>query len=130
MRILEIVHGFPPQPEAGAEIYAQTHARALQDHCGDEVIVLTREADPQRALSTGVRDEIRSGLRILYINNTFRATRSFTDTYRNEELGAVARRIIDIVKPDVAHVHHLTCLSTTIVESLSLRNVPILLHPS
>ena len=78
----------------------------------------------QRALSTGVRTEMRSGLRILYINNTFRATRSFSDTYRNDALGAVARRVIDMVKPDVAHVHHLTCLSTTIIESLSLRNVP------
>ena len=37
-------------------IYAHAHARALQDHCGDEVIVLTREADPERP-EYSVRDE-------------------------------------------------------------------------
>ncbi len=123
MRILEIVHGFPPQAEAGAEIYAERHARALKDHCGDQVTVLTREADASRP-EYAIRTETRSGMRILYINNTFRATRSFSDTYRNDALGAVARRVIELVNPQVAHVHHLTCLSTSIVQSLSLRNVP------
>jgi GT2 family glycosyltransferase/glycosyltransferase involved in cell wall biosynthesis len=124
MRALVVVHGFPPRAAGGSEVYAQAHARALRK-LGDTVLVLTREADPTRA-EYAQRHEARDGLDIAWINNTFRATRSFEDTYRNEAVGAIAERLIDEFRPDVAHVHHLTCLSTTIVESLAARGVPTL----
>ena len=126
MRILEVVHGFPPAALGGSEIYAEAHARALQEHGGDDVLVLTREHDPNRA-EYDVRAADRDGLRVLCINNTFRDTRTFEDTYRNEAIGAIAARVIDEFKPDVAHVHHLTCLSTTIVRSLADRRIPCFL---
>ncbi len=37
----------------------------------------------------------------------------------------IAADLIDEFKPDVAHVHHLTCLSTTVVRELAVRNVPV-----
>lgn len=123
MRILEVVHGFPPAAQAGAEIYAHAHAHAMLRHCGEDVVVLTRESDPRRP-EYAVRDETSEGLRVIHINNTFRATRTFADTYRNDRLGAAADRIIEELKPDVAHLHHLTGLSTTIVASLAARNIP------
>lgn len=123
MKILVIVHGFPPAAQGGSEIYARTHALALHRHCGDEVVVFTREQDPGRA-EYDVRTEHRDGLRIIRVNNTFRNTRTFEETYRNEAIGAIASRLIDDFNPDVAHVHHLTCLSTTIVRSLAERHIP------
>jgi len=42
MKILVVVHGFPPAAEGGAELYAQAHARALHSLFGDDVLVLTR----------------------------------------------------------------------------------------
>ena len=83
----------------------------------------TREQDPNRA-EYDVRTEQRDGLRIVWVNNTFRNTRTFEETYRNEAIGAIASRVIDDFKPDVAHIHHLTCLSTTIVRSLAERRIP------
>ena len=123
MKILVIVHGFPPAAQGGSEIYARAHAVALHRHCGDEVVVFTREQDPDRA-EYDVRTEHRDGLRIIRVNNTFRNTRTFEETYRNEAIGAIASRLIDDFNPDVAHVHHLTCLSTTIVRSLAERHIP------
>ena len=125
MRILEVVHGFPPAAQGGTELYAQAHARALCEG-GDEVLVLTREQDPARA-EYEVRAESRDGLRVVCINNTFRNTRTFEETYRNEAIGAIADRVIDDFKPDVAHIHHLTGLSTTIVRSLATRHIPSVL---
>lgn len=122
MRIIEVVHAFPPLAEGGSEVYAEAHARALM-RGGDEVLVLTREQDPKQA-EYHVRSETRDGLRIIRINNTFRHTRSFEDSYRNDAIGSLARRIIDDFKPDVAHIHHLTCLSTTIVPTLADRGIP------
>jgi GT2 family glycosyltransferase/glycosyltransferase involved in cell wall biosynthesis len=122
MRILEIVHGFPPAATGGTELYARAHALALRD-AGDEVVVLAREADASRA-DYDVRREKRDGLDLFRVNNTFRSIRSFEETYRNDAIGTVAAQVIDEVAPDVAHVHHLTGLSTTIIGLLAERNIP------
>ena len=123
MRVLIVVHGFPPAAQGGSEIYAHSHARELRDRHGDDVLVLTREADPAGP-EYRVRRESRAGLSIVWINNTFGQIRRFEETYRNPAIGAIADRLIDEFRPDVAHVHHLTCLSTTIVDSLARRRIP------
>ena len=123
MKVLVVVHGFPPLAQGGSEIYAETHARALSAYYGEDVLVITCEREPA-APEYRVRYEDRSGIRVAWVNNTFGATRSFRDTYQNDAIGKIAASLIDSFEPDVAHVHHLTCLSTTIVESLSRRGVP------
>lgn len=123
MKVLVVVHGFPPAAQGGAEIYAHAHARALRQQYGDQVVVLTREQDPGRP-EYDLRTEQRDGLRIVAVNNTFRRTRRFEETYRNEAIGAVASRVIDDFRPDVAHIHHLTGLSTSVVSSLADRRIP------
>ncbi|HYM24310.1 MAG TPA: glycosyltransferase, partial [Vicinamibacterales bacterium] len=123
MRIVLIVHGFPPSASGGTELYADAHARELRRR-GDDVLVVTREQDPNRD-EYAVRSETRDGFRVVWINNTFRNARSFTDTYRNDAIEAAAMRVIDEFRPDVAHVHHLTCLSTTIVTRLRERSIPV-----
>jgi GT2 family glycosyltransferase/glycosyltransferase involved in cell wall biosynthesis len=85
--------------------------------------VLTREDDPAEP-EYRVRRETRDGVPIVWVNNTFRQVRSFEETYANPAIGDIASRLIDEFRPDVAHVHHLTCLSTTIVRALAERRVP------
>src|SRR5262249_37511273 len=65
------------------------------------------------------------GLHVLSINNNFRACTSFEDSYRHSRVGRMAAEFIDEVRPDVAHIHHVTCLSTEIVTELAKRHVPI-----
>jgi GT2 family glycosyltransferase/glycosyltransferase involved in cell wall biosynthesis len=124
MRVLVVVHGFPPAAQGGSEIYAYEHARTLRQRHGDEVLVLTREQDHARE-EYAVRREVRNELSIAWINNTFRQTRSFAETYRNAAIDGLADRLIDEFDPEVAHVHHLTCLSTNIVRSLARRGIPV-----
>ncbi|HEY2905172.1 MAG TPA: glycosyltransferase, partial [Vicinamibacterales bacterium] len=123
MKILVVVHGFPPAAQGGTEIYAHAHVNALRRQQGDDILVLTREQDPLRD-EYAVRRESRDGFRIAWINNTFRKTRTFEETYRNAAIGDIASRLIDDFQPDVAHIHHLTCLSTTIVPALTARAIP------
>jgi GT2 family glycosyltransferase/glycosyltransferase involved in cell wall biosynthesis len=61
------------------------------------------------------------------VNNTFRSTRTFEETYANGTIDAIACRVIDNFKPDAAHIHHLTCLSTGIVDVLAERRIPAIL---
>jgi GT2 family glycosyltransferase/glycosyltransferase involved in cell wall biosynthesis len=126
MRVLLVVHGFPPLAQGGTEIYSHALACRFRDRFGDEVAVLTREQDAD-APEYRVRDERRDGLRVRWINNTFRETSSFVDTYDNGAISALAADFIDEFRPDIAHVHHLTCLSTGIVFELTDRGIPTVL---
>lgn len=123
MRVLLIVHGFPPAAPGGTELYAAAHARQLHEQFGDEVVVLARERDPGRP-EYSVRSELRGGVRVVMVNNTFRSAASFAETYANPVIGETAQRLIDECSPDVAHLHHLTGLSTTIVPLLAERGIP------
>jgi glycosyltransferase involved in cell wall biosynthesis len=123
MRVLEIVHGYPPLASGGTELYARAHAHALQ-RAGDQVAVLTREADPSRD-EYAVRAERLDGIDVFRVNHTFRLARGPVDSYRNPAVDAAAIPVIDRVAPDVVHVHHLTCLSTSLVEALDHRRVPV-----
>jgi GT2 family glycosyltransferase/glycosyltransferase involved in cell wall biosynthesis len=125
MRVLVVVHGFPPSAQGGSEVYAHTHARALAAD-GHDILVLTREQDPNRP-EYEVRRDDHNGLATLRVNNTFRNTRTFEDTYSNGAVDAIARGVIDDFKPDAAHIHHLTCLSTGIVGLLAERRIPVIL---
>jgi GT2 family glycosyltransferase/glycosyltransferase involved in cell wall biosynthesis len=123
VRIVLIVHGFPPAASGGTENYADACARELR-RAGDDVLVVTREQDPGHD-EYAVRAEDRDGIRIVRINNTFRNKRSFEETYRDDAIEAAMVRAIDEFRPDAAHVHHLTGLSTTIVTRLRERGIPI-----
>ena len=123
MRVLIVVHGFPPASQGGSEIYAELQAWTLSQQYGDDVLVLTREHDSTKP-EYSLRPETRRPLSIVWVNNTFKATRSFADTYENPALGERAAQVIDEFAPDVAHIHHLTCLSTRIVDALVQRRVP------
>ncbi|HEX5635097.1 MAG TPA: glycosyltransferase, partial [Gemmatimonadales bacterium] len=126
MRVLQIVHGYPPSGAGGTELYAEAIAQTLACGFGDDVAVLAREQAPD-APEFRVRDERRGPVRVHWINNTFRTAQHPEDTYVNPRITAIAARLVDEVRPDVAHVHHLTCLSTTIVDALAERGIPVVL---
>jgi GT2 family glycosyltransferase/glycosyltransferase involved in cell wall biosynthesis len=126
MRILQIVHGFPPSGTGGAELYADSLSRGLVD-AGHDVAVFTREAVEARP-EFAARDEVRHGLHIRWINNTFRSVRAFDETYAVPAVDRQLSGFLHLARPEIAHVHHLTCLSTGILEVLGQARVPVLLH--
>jgi len=122
MRILIVVHGYPPHAQGGSEIYAAASAAALA-RAGYTVRVLTREADHAR-LEYEVRESTEDGVRVVWINNTFRNVVSFEESYTQPRIADIAARVIADFAPDVAHIHHLTCLSTLIPARLADAGVP------
>ena len=123
MRILLVVHGFPPAASGGTEIYVADFAGALAGVPGVEVSVLTRDADASRPEYSVRSRTTAAGVRVFSINNTFQACTSFEESYTNPALAAVARQVLDDVDPDVVHVQHLTCLSAGILEEAKRANV-------
>ena len=125
MRVLIVVHGFPPASMGGTEVYAAAQAGALTA-LGDEVRVLARESAAERP-EYAVRDDVQGAVRVRFVNRTFRDVTCFADSYRSDRIAARASDLLDDWRPDVAHVHHLTCLSTTIVPELRSRGIPVVL---
>lgn len=123
MRVLQVVHGFPPWAMGGTEVYTHDLSRALADRCGAEVFVLAREADPSLP-EYHVRSEERDGIRLTIVNNTFAAVRSFEDSYRQPEIRRIGATLLDSIRPDVVHVQHLTCLSTDLLVECARRRIP------
>ena len=118
MRILQVVHGFPPAANGGTEVYSRDLALALASSGSDDVAVLTRHADTcARELS--LRSAVVGPVCVFSINNTFHSSESFAASYANPAIEQLAGSILDDWRPDVVHIQHLTCLSTGIPRPLS-----------
>ena len=123
MKILYVVHNFPPQPSYGCELYAYNIAQALKRH--HEVHVFYRVNRPDRE-EYQVQQAEYEGLKVCTINNTFKNVQTFRDTYRNDAIADEFGRYLDGVKPDIVHFQHVTCLSTTCIREAARRGLPVI----
>jgi GT2 family glycosyltransferase/glycosyltransferase involved in cell wall biosynthesis len=126
MRVLLVVHGYPPDSIGGTEVYTHDLAAALAADPALDVFVLTRDADPELPDGT-VRRGAEGRITVLRVNNTFRSCTSFEETYRHPAMLEAMAPLVSEIAPDVVHVQHLTCLSTELVRHLSDRAIPIVL---
>jgi GT2 family glycosyltransferase/glycosyltransferase involved in cell wall biosynthesis len=111
VRILLVHHAWPTESTGGSEVQVAALAtRLTRDH---EVAVLHRSADPARP-DHDVRESEEDGLRRFSLNNLHRDVPGF-EAFRDPGAAAAAARVMDSVRPDVVHVHHLAGLSTGLV---------------
>lgn len=125
MRILQVIHAFPPYSEAGSENYTYALSQALR-RLGHEVTVFHRIADPAQEEYALTEAEV-DGLPVYRLNNTFRYCDHFEKTYRNADIDARFGAVLDRFRPDVVHFHHLTCLSTSCVFEAKRRGLPVVM---
>lgn len=123
MRILQIVHGYPPRYNAGSEVYTQTLSRSLaKDH---QVMVFTRFENPylppySEMVGTDAdgSDSKPVSLRLINVPH-------FRDRYRHQSVDAAFARCLDEFTPDIVHIQHLNHLSTSLVKEAACRMIPI-----
>ncbi len=121
MRILKVIHGYPPCYNAGSEVYSQTLCGALCK--AHEVHVFTREENlfaPDGALRQDV-DSLNGAVR-LHIVNAARVNIN----YRNPAIDRAFVETLESVAPDVVHIGHLNHLSLGIVPAAAKRSLPII----
>ena len=122
MRILEIIHGYPPRYNAGSEIYTQMVSNALSEQ-GHNVAVFCREEDPYRPdFDISVESDSINPLIRVYLTNHARSR----DRYRHEGMDEAFLNVLRRFKPDVVHVNHLSHLSTGIIDVAYEENHPII----
>jgi len=118
MKILKIIHGYPPLYNAGSEVYSQSICNELSKK--NEIIIFTREENPYQQDFKIRKKQLNDNLSIIFINK-----RIDKDNYRNENIDKKFAEIIKKEKPDIAHIGHLNHLSTGIIDELKKQNIPV-----
>ncbi len=118
MHILKIIHGYPPKYNAGSEVYSQSVVNELKKT--EKVTVFTREEN-EYELDFRFRKETKGGVDFVFVNMA-----RGKDGYNHPLLNERFAKLIDDIKPDIAHIGHLNHLSTGIVDELYKRNIPVL----
>ncbi len=111
MRILQVIHGYPPYYMAGSEVYTYNLARELAK--SNEVFVFCRFEDKTVTLYQ-YYDATDGGVNIRYINNYEPQNATFYDKYLNPKIDEMFRDFVREINPDVVHIGHLSHLSTQI----------------
>jgi glycosyltransferase involved in cell wall biosynthesis len=125
LKLLYVVHGFPPDTWAGTEVYTQNIATEMQRR-GHEVVVLTRAPAHASEPDFNVRETQFQGLRVLRMTNRLAHAR-LSDSFRQPKAEAVFRAVLERERPDVVHFQHLIHLSAGLVDVAADMGVPTLL---
>lgn len=112
MKVLLVIHGYPPRYNAGSEVYTQTLAYGLKQH-GIDVTVFVREEDPflpdfQLRKET---DQLRSDIPVYLVNHPRSNAR-----FRNHHIEQVFLQVLEDIRPDIVHFGHLNHLSTGLIQ--------------
>ena len=112
MKILQVIHGYPPQYMAGSEVYTWNLAKEqAREH---EVHVFTRVenpfADPYQTIQS-TEDGV-------HVWRTNKPTRDYTfrDKYLDPHMDSAFRSVMRQVNPDIVHFGHLSHLSSHLPE--------------
>lgn len=119
MHILKIIHGYPPEYNAGSEVYSRNICEELSKT--HRVSVFTREENPFKTCFEIRKSIENTNLDIYYVNNP-----QGKDGYRHVEIDEVFGDLLDELNPDIAHVGHLNHLSIGVVDVLKQKSIPML----
>ena len=142
MRIVQVVHGLPPQDMAGTELLTLELARALQAR-GHQVTVIARTSAPEAAEfsvqyeqdiapDTGqdighAPDTSDRGVHIIRIVNNHTQTQSFQSQYDNAFFHDTFRQVLRDCQADIVHFQHVVHLSAGLIPLVSDLGYPTIL---
>lgn len=122
MRILQAIHDFLPNHQAGSELYCCHLSQALQS-LGHDVRLFYSEIDHGQPAYSVRRGEF-DGLPYWEIVNNHGYSR-FEETYENPSIERVFAECLDEFQPDVVHFHHLLGLSYGCARLCKERRIPV-----
>ncbi len=123
IRVLQVIHGFPPYYMAGSEVYTYKLCKALSALPGVDLSVFSRVEDPYPT-PFSVRREDFDGIPV---HRVVKSSRDylFEDKYLDPRVDEVFRQVLDEVHPDILHVGHLSHLSTNLVAIAKAAKIPV-----
>ncbi len=124
MRILFALHGYLPDGKGGTETHVAALAKVLARR--HAVRVVAREGDASKPDFAVTKTEV-DGIEVVRINNLYAESSSFPLIYKNQRVHEEFERQLVDFRPDLVHIHHLTGLSTTIVETIKAGGLPLVM---
>lgn len=121
MRVLQVVHQFPPAVTGGAPNYSlELSLELARSH---EVHLFFTRKDLGLAQYT-TSEGIYRGLPFVEMvhNGLFE---SFDQTYRDPAVDEILTQVLDRLSPDVVHIHHLLFLSAGLIRLAKDRGIPV-----
>ncbi len=121
MKIMEIVHGYPPEYNAGSENYTSAISNELANS-GHSVLVLSRQENPfvKDYELQHFQDPKNSKIMRVLVNNARNK-----DRFQDVAIDNAIEKVISEFNPDIAHIQHLNHLSLGIVSILKSHKIPI-----
>ena len=121
MRILQVIHDFLPHHAAGSELYCFYLSRELaREHSVHLMFTEADHAKPQYSY----RRSSYSGIPYFEVTHNH-VYRRFEDTYADPKMDRVFEKILDEVRPDVVHFHHLLNHSINYLGIAKRRGIPV-----
>ena len=127
MRILQVVHGYPPEKWGGVELVTASLAQALAQR-GHQVTVFARTADTAAA-EFSVRQDApdTDGVRVVRVVNNLGHASHFRLEYDHPFLDAAFQRVLTDTRPEVVHVQHVIQLSGSVLRTADQLGYPVVL---
>ncbi len=123
MKVLQVIHSFPPYFSSGSELYTYNITRELSKSMN--VYIFHRIPKGERKEYEILLDRIK-GLNIFKVNYNWLEYFVLNDfSEKNNKIDEIFRSILDKIKPDVVHFQHLIQLSISMINEAKKRNIPI-----
>ena len=126
MRIVQVVHGLPPQNRAGSEILTLELSRALQAR-GHHVTIIARTFAPECEEFSLQEEQDEHGLRIIRLVNNGTRTTHFRLHYDSPFFHDTFRRLLHQCRADIVHFQHVAHLSASLIPCVSSLGYPTVL---
>ncbi len=123
MRILQIVHGFPPESIAGTETYCETVSRYLLAR-GHECEVLAGAG--QYATQATLASDVQDGLRVTRYLRAKGHAHGWRDEF-DPEAEALVRDLLLRDRPDLVHLHHWHRLTNNLGSICADLGIPVVM---
>ncbi len=125
MKIVHVVSGYLPQDSGGTQLHLRDLCAAQRTQ-GHDVSIFSRLGGDEFGEFEISSTEWES-VPVTRITNNFLDVDDLELLFHHPRIDAVFADYLDIQKPDIVHVHHLTCLSTTLIDVAKDRGLPVVM---
>jgi len=122
MKVVKVIHGFPPDYMAGSEVYSYHLVKELINQ-DIETYVFTR-VENEFDDNYKIYNEKFENIEIQRVNKPKRDY-LYEDKFYDDEMDKIFKNYLESVKPDIVHFGHLSHLSTNLIRITKEFNIPI-----